>query len=145
MADKIIVDGDEATFDASTFTGATITVQNGKITASAATTKVGTKAPCLEGDESSVSVGNCSYVASIFTTTPGSGTLTIKKLNGDQLTQTTMIEGKKVILKGSTYDAEFKVDSKAKLITNAGTQEDQTPTYSGKGSFTASNTIVVAA
>src|SRR2546425_5308445 len=142
MSDLIIVDGDQVNFIAA-FTPAIVTVQPGKISSSAATTKVGSKGPCLEGDEKSVEVSGCSYNTPAFTIT-GLGTLKIKKLNSDQLTQTTQIESKKVILKGTMFDAEFKVDTQASVLVGNVTKFDDTPTYSGKGSFVASNTVVFA-
>jgi len=143
MSDLIIVDGDTVNF-VGAFTPAVVTVQPGKISSSAATTEVGTKGPCLEGDEKSVEVSGCPYQTPVFTI-PGVGTLKIKKLNSDQLTQTTQIEGKKVILNGTTFDAEFRVDTKASVVVGTATKMDDTPTYSGKGTLVASNQVVFAA
>ena len=143
MADQIIVDGDTVNFLPS-FGAATVVPVPTTISSSAATTKVGEKGPCLEGDEGNVQSAGCSYTTAAHTT-PGSGTLKIDALNGDQLTETTTIEEKKVILKGSQFDAVFEVTDPAKQPTSGGPVPDTTPKYSGgKGSFVASNTIVLA-
>jgi hypothetical protein len=142
MSDLIIVDGDQVTFQPS-FNMGTMNVLSGlstTISGSAANTKVGTKAPCLAGDEKNVQSPGCNYAAPPFS--GGTGTLKIDKLNNDQLTQTTEIEGKKVILKGSTFDAVFEVMTPG-VASNGST--DTTTKYSGgKGSFTASNQVVFA-
>ena len=77
---------------------------------------------------------------------PGTGTLKIDKLNSDQLTTKTKIEGKKAILKGSMFDAVFEVQSPAQQPTAGGPPvPDSTSKYSGgKGMFVPSNTKVHA-
>jgi hypothetical protein len=143
MADLIIVDGDTVTF-LPNFGAALVVPKPTTISSTAATTKVGTKAPCLEGDEGGVESPGCQYSTVAFPT-PGSGTLKIEKLNNDQLTTKTTIEGKKVILKGSMFDAVFEVKMKAQLITPTSTTLDTTPKYSGgKGSFVPTNATVFA-
>jgi|SRR6267378_5145857 len=143
MSDLIIVDGDTVNFLPS-FGVATVVPAPTTISGSAATTKVGSKAPALEGDEKNVQSAGCMYTTATYVT-PGTGTLKIDKLNNDQLTQTTTIEGKKVILKGSAFDAVFEVQSPAKSSSSPPIA-DTTPKYSGgKGSFVASNTAVFAA
>jgi len=122
------------------FPPAIVTVKPGTISSSAATTKITNKGPCLEGDESSVAVMLCEYKAPPFI--GGMGTLKIDKLNGDQLTKTTTVEGKKVILKGSQFDAVFEVTKPAQ---DPQSKPDLTTKYSGgKGSFVASNTVIFA-
>src|SRR5256885_2886323 len=102
MSDLIIVDGDTVSF-LPAFGLAIVTlppVLNTTISASAATTKVGTKAPCLEGDEKNVQLSGCSYIAGAFSV-PGQCTLKIDKLNSDQVTQTTEIDRKSTRLNSS--------------------------------------------
>jgi|SRR5438477_1527889 len=143
MSDLIIVDGDTVTFLPS-FGVATVVPVPTTISGSAATTTVTNKAPALEGDEKNVEAKNCMYTTATYVT-PGTGTLKIDKLNTDQLTQSTTIEGKKVILKGSQFDAVFEVQSPAKSSSSPPVP-DSTPKYSGgKGSFVPSNSVVFAA
>ncbi|HEV8400839.1 MAG TPA: hypothetical protein VGQ18_13495 [Gemmatimonadales bacterium] len=142
MSDVIIVDGDMVNFLPS-FGVATVVPVPTTISGSAGNTKVGTKAPALEGDEKNVESQNCMYTTATYVT-PGTGTLKIDKLNSDQLTQSTTIEGKKVILKGSQFDAVFEVQQPAKSSSSPPVP-DSTPKYSGgKGSFVASNQVVFA-
>ena len=140
MSDLIIVNGDSVTFLPSVG-GATVTPSPTTISSSAATTKVSGKAPCLEGDERNVQSPGCPYVTTTHTI-PGTGTLKIDRLGGDQFTQSTTAEGKKVILKGTIFDSVFEVSSPAQQPTNAGPVPDPVARYSGgKGSFVPSNAI----
>jgi len=66
---------------------------------------------CVEGDEKTVIVPS-PYISPPYTV-PGAGVITIKKLASDQLTTTTKSGGKKIILKGSQYDAKFQVAAPA--------------------------------
>ena len=77
---------------------------------------------------------------------PGSGTLKIDALNSDQLTEKTEIEGKKVILQGSQFDAVFEVQSPAQQPTPSGAPvPDSMTKYSGgKGMFVPTNVKVTA-
>jgi hypothetical protein len=141
MSDLIIIDGDTVMFQPS-FGAATLVPpgpMTGTISGSAATTQITSKAPCLEGDETKVSVP-CSYMAGSFL--GGTGNLKIDKLNSDQLTKTTTFEGKKVILKGSTFDAVLEVTKQAQ---DSSLSPDGMTKYSGgKGSFVASNQVIFA-
>jgi hypothetical protein len=142
----IIVDGDTVNF-LPAFTPAMVVVQPGKISSSAATTTVGGKGPCLEGDEKGVEVSGCQYSVVPAFPIPGTGKLKIKKLNSDQLTQTTTIEGKKVLLLGTMFDAEFTPDASpnsASVVVGTAKNYDSAPNYSGKGQFVASNQVVFA-
>lgn len=141
MADFILTDGDMANFQPA-FGAAIVTVIPGKITGSGPGT-IGGKKICVEGDESSVQVSGCMYIAGKYTI-PGNGTLTISALGGDQKASKTKSGGTAVLLKGSTFTAEFAVDSPAQFILPAppgGTEPDPTPKYAnGKGSFITTNT-----
>ena len=85
------------------FGGAVVAPIRTTIAGTAEKTTVAGKAPCLEGDEGDVESAGCMYIAPAYVI-PGSGTLKIDKLGSDQLTETTEIEGKKVILHGSQSD-----------------------------------------
>jgi contractile injection system spike tip protein len=141
MTDLIIVDGDTVTF-LPTFGAAIVVPVPTTIAGSAAKTKVGTKAPCLEGDEKNVQAAGCMYTTITYSV-PGTGTLKIDKLNSDQLTGKTTIEGKKVILKGSTFDAVFEV-TKGGTDPSSGNADLTTKYSGGKGSFVPTNATVLA-
>ena len=137
MADYVLIDGDQAIFQAS-FPPATVVVQPGSISASGTATRGGSTL-CVDGDESSVEVSGCMYTAAAYTI-PGTGTLTIDSLAGDQVASKTQTGGKKVLLVGSTFTAKFSVDSPAQMVTPSGTTPDSTPSYTGSGSFQTTNT-----
>ncbi len=136
MADYILIDGDEAEF-LPPFPPAVVTVKKGTIEASGPATFDGTKL-CVEGDESSVKVDNCDYMTPQYSMKQGSGTLKITQLGPDQTAQKTNTGGKAVLLKGTTFDAEFEVTVPA-LQPPPGPGSpipDGTKTYSGgKGMF----------
>lgn len=144
MSDLIIVDGDMVNF-LPTYGAAIVVPIPTTIAGSAEKTNVTGKAACLDGDEADVESPGCMYVAPPYVI-PGSGTLKIDKLNSDQLTEKTDIEGKKVIIHGSQFDALFEVQSPAQFITPAGSpQLDSTTKYTGgKGMFVPSNATVTA-
>jgi hypothetical protein len=141
MSDMIIVDGDVVNF-LPTYGAAVVVPIPTTISGTATKAKVTGKAACLEGDEKQVQSPGCMYMAGAFVI-PGTGTLKIDKLNSDQLTKKLKIEGKKVILHGSMFDAVFEVQSPAQQPTPSGSVPDPTPKYSGgKGMFMPSNTKV---
>ena len=143
MSDLIIVDGDTVNF-LPTYGAAVVVPIPTTIMGTASKTKVTGKPACLEGDEKNVQSPGCMYVAGGYVI-PGTGTLKIDKLNGDQLTTRTVIESKKAILHGSMFDAVFEVQSPAQMPTSGGPVPDSTPKYSGgKGMFVPSNTKVHA-
>src|SRR5712691_10732181 len=143
MSDFIMVDGDIVNF-LPTFGAAVVVPIPTTISGTASKTKVTSKPPCLEGDEKNVKSSGCMYIAPPYVV-PGTGTLKIDKLNSDQLTEKTKIEGKKVILKGSMFDAVFEVQSPAQQPTAGGPVPDSTSKYSGgKGSFVPSTAKVKA-
>src|SRR2546423_9327879 len=139
MTDLILVDGDTVNF-LPTFGAAVVVAIPTTIAGTASKTKVTGKPACLEGDEKDVKSQGCMYVAPPYVI-PGTGTLKIDKLNSDQLTEKTKIEGKKVILKGSQFDAVFEVQSPAQQPAPPGPPiPDSNTKYSGgKGSFVAAN------
>jgi hypothetical protein len=141
MSDLVVIDGDLAMFMPS-FGAAVVIVRPGPITGSGPATITG-HAACLEGDEDSVSVPGCMYVAPPYVI-PGSGTLQIDQLSGDQLTQTVAGGGKKLILKGSQFIAKFTVASPAQQPQVSGPVPDATPSYTGNGQFVTTNATVRA-
>ncbi|WP_298310723.1 hypothetical protein [uncultured Aquimarina sp.] len=136
--DSIITDGDEVKF-IPVFGSAIVSVQPGKIKASGKTTIKGKKV-CIEGDEKKVEVANCSYIMPPFVI-PGSGTLKIKQLAPDQLTQKTKSGNKNIILKGKFFVAVFEVKSPAKQPPPANTP-DPLPMHIGQGMLIPNNTKI---
>lgn len=137
--DYVLIDGDEANFEEA-FGPATVVVQRGRLRASGPAT-VGGKKVCIDGDESSVSVPGCTYTTPQYSI-PGTGTLAIAALGGDQTASKTRTGGTIVMLVGSTFAARFTVSSPAQQpppspgppIPDACTQ------YSGSGTFRTFNT-----
>jgi hypothetical protein len=143
MSDVILIDGDLAMFQPS-FGAATVVVQPGRIKASGPAAVTG-KPACVAGDESSVSVPGCMYIAGQYSI-PGTGTLEIASLAGDQQAQTTSTGGKKLLLKGSSFTARFSVMAPAmQPPPGPGSPiPDPTASYSGSGSFVAVDATVKA-
>lgn len=140
MSDYILIDGDMANF-LPTFGAAIVVVQPGTLTASGEATLNGTKV-CIDGDESSVEVPGCMYMTPVYSI-PGTGTLKIDQLAGDQVASRTQSAGKKVLLKGSTFQAKFEVQSPAKMPPPGPGSPipDAMTSYSGgSGSFISTNT-----
>lgn len=137
MPDYILIEGDQAIFLPS-FGAATVVVQPGQMGASGPATFDGTKL-CVEGDEGDVEVPGCMYMAGAFVI-PGTGTLKIDSLGGDQVASKTSTGGKKVLLVGSTFTAKFEVQSPAKQPQpGAPPLDDPTPSYTGSGNFVTTN------
>jgi hypothetical protein len=134
--DYVLIDGDQAIF-LPTFGAATVVVQPGKLAGSGPGT-VGSKAMCVDGDESSVSVPGCTYMTPQYSI-PGVGTLEIASLAGDQKASKTQTGDKKVLLVGSQFTARFKVSSPAQQPGTVPVP-DATPEYSGNGNFITTNT-----
>ena len=136
MADWILIDGDIAEFLPS-FGAAIVSVQPGTLTGSGPATLEG-KNICVDGDEGSVSVPGCTYMAPPFVI-PGNGTLEIAALNGDQVATKDNSGNKAIMLQGSQFIARFKVDAPA-MMPPPVTVPDPSPEYSGTGMFTTTNT-----
>ena len=143
MSDLILIDGDLANFEPS-FGAATVVVRPGTITASGKA-KVAGKTACVAGDEGSVSVEGCSYLAGQYVI-PGTGTLTIAALAGDQQAGTSSAGGKPLLLKGSTFTARFSVTVPAQQPPPGPGSPipDATASYSGSGSFAPADATVKA-
>lgn len=141
MSDYVLVDGDKAQF-LPAFGNAIVKVQEGRLRGSGPL-KLGGKKACVSGDESSVSVPGCSYAAPPFVS-PGTGTLEISALGGDQLAPTSKSGDVKLMVKGSIFTASFSVNSPAMQPSPSGAVPDPTPKYSGSGSFATANSKMKA-
>lgn len=136
MADYVLIDGDKAIYNPS-FGAATVVVQPGKLQGSGPAT-LSDKKMCVAGDEKSAKVQGCTYVTASHTI-PGTGTLEIASLAGDQTATKTSTGDTKLMLVGSTFTASFSVQSPAQQPTSAGPVPDPAPKYSGSGKFVTTN------
>ena len=140
MEDVILIDGDTVSF-LPTFGAATVVPQPGKLEGSGPATLDGKKL-CVEGDEAKVSVAGCIYMTPQYCI-PGTGTLTIDSLAGDQKATKTKTGGKAVLLKGKTFTATFEVQSPANQPPPGPGSPipDPASQYSGSGMFVSANTL----
>ena len=142
MSDFVLIDSDIVNF-MPTFGPAVVVVQPGQLKASGGST-VTDKAVCIDGDEKDVSVPGCMYMTPVYSI-PGTGTLKIDSLAGDQKATKTQSADKAVLLKGSNFVAKFEVQSPAQQPMPPGPPvPDASPSYSGQGSFVTTNTKVKA-
>ncbi|HEX8113622.1 MAG TPA: hypothetical protein VF516_38085 [Kofleriaceae bacterium] len=138
MADLILIDGDTVSFLPS-FGAAIVVPQPGKLEGSGPAT-LGGKPLCVDGDETKVSVAGCMYTTPQYCI-PGTGTLKIDALAGDQKATKTTTGGKAVLLRGTTFTARFEVGSPANQPAPPGPPiPDSTTQYSGSGMFITTNT-----
>jgi Contractile injection system spike tip protein len=136
--DYVLIDADTATFLPS-FGAAVVVVQPGSLSASGPAT-LGGKRLCIVGDEQSVSVPGCMYMTPAYPI-PGTGTLEISALAGDQQASKTSSGNAKLMLVGGQFTAKFTVQQPAQQPTPGGSPiPDATPEYSGHGSFMTTNT-----
>lgn len=137
MADFILIEGDKAIF-LPNFGAAIVVVKPGDLKGSGPAT-LNSKKICVDGDEKQVSVPGCIYMTPQYCI-PGTGTLKIDALAGDQKASKTQTGGKKVLLKGKNFTAKFEVQSPAKQPLPVGPPvPDATPQYSGTGLFITMN------
>jgi hypothetical protein len=138
VADFILIEGDKAVF-LPAFGAATVVVRPGDLKASGPATLNGKKV-CVDGDEKNVSVPGCMYIAPPYVI-PGTGTLKIAALAGNQKAQKTKTGGKPVLLKGSNFTAKFEVQNPAKQPPPGPGSPipDAAPQYSGSGMFVTMN------
>ena len=136
--DHVLIDGDQAIF-LPMFGVATVVVQPGRLRASGQA-KLGGKALCIVGDESSVSVPGCMYMTPIYVI-PGVGTLEIAKLADDQQATDSCNGGTALMLRGTQFDARFKVDTAAQMPPPGPGKpiDDTLKQYDGKGLFVTTN------
>jgi len=138
MADIILFEGDTVMFIPA-FSPAIVVVQPGKLEGSGPATINGKKI-CVDGDESKVSVAGCTYMTPQYSI-PGTGTLKIAALAGNQVAKKTQTGGKPVLLKGGNFTAKFEVQSPAQQPPPGpgAPIPDATPQYSGNGMFISNN------
>lgn len=138
MADFIIIEGDEAIFMPN-FGAAIVIVQPGTMSGNGPAT-LGGKKLCVEGDEKDVSVPGCTYMTPQYSI-PGTGTLKIDALAGDQKATKTHTGGTAVLLKGSNFTAKFEVQSPAQQPPPGPGSPipDSMTQYSGSGMFMTTN------
>ncbi len=141
MTDLVLMDGDQVLF-LPAFGPAVVVVQPGRLAGSGPATIDG-KALCVDGDESKVSVPGCAYITPSHPI-PGTGTLKIAALAGNQKATQTQTGGKLVLLKGAMFTAKFEVQSPAQQPTPGGPVPDGSPQYSGQGQFLTTNLRVSA-
>lgn len=138
MSDWILIDGDMAVFQPN-FGAAVVVPQPGKLKGSGPATQGGKKI-CVAGDEKNVAVQGCMYMTPQYSI-PGTGTLKIDALAGNQQAGKTKSDGKAMLLKGGSFTAKFEVQSPAQQPTPSGPVPDATPLYSGgSGMFATTNT-----
>ncbi len=138
MNDFILIEGDKANFIPA-FGAAMVVVQPGTLKGSGKASLNGKKV-CIDGDEKKVEVPGCMYMTPVYSI-PGTGTLKIDALAGNQKATKTNSNGKPVLLKGSVFTAKFEVQSPAQQPPGPGPPiPDATPQYSGSGMFITTNT-----
>lgn len=138
MSDFILMDGDQVIFMPA-FAPAIVVVQPGKLEGSGPAT-IGGKKICVDGDESKVSVAGCAYMTPQYSI-PGTGTLKISALAGNQKATKTQTGDKAVLLKGGNFTAKFEVQSPAQQPPPGpgSPVPDATSQYSGNGMFVTTN------
>ncbi len=136
MSDVVLVDGDQVLF-MPLFGPAVVVVQPGRLAGSGPATVRG-KPVCVDGDESRVSVPGCSYLTPSHPV-PGTGTLKILALAGNQRATHSRSGGKPLLLKGAMFTASFEVQAPAQMPTPTGPVPDPAPQYVGQGQFLPQN------
>lgn len=137
MSDEILRSGDQAIYNPA-FGPALVTVRPGILTGTGPRVNVTQANLCVQGDEASASVPGCPYMSGSFTI-PGVGTLSIAALGADQLSKKSRAGGKFLMLRGTTFTAQFQVTVPAQMPTPGGPVPDPVPLYSGSGSFQTGN------
>lgn len=137
MADFVLMEGDKAIF-LPNFGVAVVVVRPGDLRGSGPATLNGKKL-CVDGDEKNLQVPGCVYTTPQYSI-PGTGTLKIAALAGNQKATKTRTGGKAVLLKGGSFTASFEVQSPAQQPAPPGPPiPDATPKYSGSGLFITTN------
>ena len=133
--DYILLDGDTALFLPNF--GAAIVVPRPGTLQGSGPSKYNGKPVCVEGDEDQLQVPGCMYVSGAFSV-PGTGTLKIDRLASNQVAQHTKSGGKKMLLKGGTFQAKFEVQSPA--MDSNGVPDPMNRYPGGSGQFITTNT-----
>jgi hypothetical protein len=97
---------------------------------------------CLEGDELPKAISTPLPYMSPPYVTPGVGTLKITLAANNKTSKTK--NGKVILLKGATFQAEFSVSSPAMMPTPAGPQPDPVSKKTGTCQFITTNMNVQA-
>jgi len=136
--DYILLTGDTVFFDPAVGAAIVTDLKSGTLQGSSTASYDGKKI-CLDGDEKKVMVPGCPYTAGAFSV-PGTGTLKIESLAGDQKAQKTQFDGKAAMLKGSKFNAVFEVVAPAQAPPPASTPDPMPRHSGGTGSFVTTNT-----
>jgi hypothetical protein len=139
--DFVLLDGDQALFQPA-FGAAVVVVRPGVLRGSGPATVNG-KAVAIDGDEASAAVRGCLYQSAAYPI-PGTGTLEVATLAGDQRSQTSRAGDQPLLLVGGTFTARFRVQAPAQQPTPSGPVPDPLTEYSGRGQFLTSNRILRA-
>jgi hypothetical protein len=99
---------------------------------------------CVEGDELPPSIKNVSlsYMSGSYVK-PGTGTVKVT-LNDDNKTSVSKDVDRKILLKGSSFTAEFDVQSPAMMPSATGLVPDPMSKYSGTAQFITTNDFVTS-
>ena len=137
----ILITGDYAIFDVSSFSGLTfIPPPPPFVLSGTGKMKVNGQMICVEGDESKIQIP-CGYNTQ-SSPQPGAGILTIESLNSDQKAKKNKSGGKPVLLKGSKFKAKFTINSPA-INPQAGIPDPlASQGYKGQGEFNTNNNKV---
>jgi hypothetical protein len=103
-------------------------------------TKVSDKAVCIEGDELPPSLKSPLQYMSPPYVIPGMGKISVT-LKSANKTSVATDNDKKMLLKGSTFDAKFEVQSPAQQPSPGGPIPDSSTSYSGTAQFISTNTL----
>ncbi len=139
MSKFIVVDGDTVIFDTQFLQHTLITPPPGNISGTGHATISGKKV-CVADDIDNVKV-TAAYTSGPYSV-PGSGELTIKALQADQLNAWCM-SSNPVITVGSKFIAFFEPKSPAKTTSTPPVEDPMIPAV-GTGSFQSQNTLVTA-
>jgi hypothetical protein len=141
--DQIIRSGDQAQFMPNFGAAILLAPAIGVITGSAVTVAAAKMPTCVMGDEATVVVPGIPYMSGSFVT-PGTCTLTIQALGGDQTSKKTMSGGKPVIVKGMMFTAKMQVMTPAMQPNPpAPPIPDPVPMNIGQGMFITTNVTVM--
>jgi hypothetical protein len=104
-------------------------------------TKVSDNKVCIEGDEIPPSLKSPLMYMNPPYVVPGTGKVSVTLKDANKTSVTTDDGDKKILLKGSTFDAKFDVQSPAKMPPNSGSTPDPNSSYSGTAQFISTNTL----
>jgi len=144
--DQVLMTGDQAIYNPN-FGTLLVIVSPGILSGTGNATFTSKKPICVQGDEMSATV-ICSYTNPVFVppvTGPyvgGMGKITITALGPDQLSTVTKCGGKPIMLKGTTFQAQFQVTIPAMGPAPTNPVPDAPTAYPGTGQFVTTNMTV---